>query len=90
MDAIGALGIARAFAFGGNTGRVMYEPQNTFWQKKFSFSQEKETTIRHFYDKLFQLKDLMNTDTAKEIANQRDQVMRSFVEEFYAEWNGKR
>lgn len=57
---------------------------------KHVFSQEKETTIRHFYDKLFQLKDLMNTDTAKEIANQRDQVMRSFVEEFYAEWNGKR
>lgn len=76
LDAIGAVGIARCFAYGGSVGSLLYNPED---QSKDSSS------IQHFYDKLFKLKDLMNTTTAKKIADERHQYMECFVQEFYRE-----
>ena len=81
LDAIGAIGIARAFAFGGSRGRYLYNPDD---------ESEKDSTIEHFYDKLFKLKDLMNTESARKIATERDRFMREYIDEFYAEWNGNK
>ncbi len=80
LDAIGAIGIARAFAFGGSRDRRMHDPKGL----------DKTSTIQHFYDKLLLLKDRMNTETGKRLAAQRDAYLREFLEEFYAEWDGKR
>ena len=80
LDAIGAIGIGRAFAFGGSRGRRMYDPEGL----------DKTATVEHFYDKLFKLKDLMNTATGKALAKQRDEFMHSFLEQFYAETVGER
>ena len=80
LDAMGAIGIGRAFAFGGSRGRRMHDPEGP----------DKSTTIQHFYDKLLLLKDRMNTHTGKQLADQRDAYLRSFLDEFYAEWDGKR
>ncbi len=80
LDAIGAMGIGRCFAFSGSTGRIMYDPEND----------QMPTTIKHFYDKLLLLKDRLNTQKARQIATHRDAYMRQFLEEFYAEWNGER
>ena len=80
LDAMGAIGIGRAFAFGGSRGRQMHDPEG----------EEKATTIQHFYDKLLRLKDLMNTKTGRAMAEQRDLYMRRFLDEFYAEWDGER
>ncbi len=81
LDAIGAIGIARAFAFGGSRGRYLYNPDD---------KEENESTIDHFYQKLFKLKDLMNTQSAKEIAQNRDLFMREYIDQFYSEWNGEK
>lgn len=78
LDAIGAIGLARVFAFGGSKQREIYNPQ-----------QPDQTTIQHFYDKLLKLKDLMNTTTAKQIALERHIYLESFLEQFYKEWNGE-
>ncbi len=80
LDAIGAIGIARAFAFGGSRGRRIHDPD----------AQDRTTSVQHFYDKLLLLKDLMNTDTGRRLAQQRDAFLRDFLEEFYAEWDGIR
>ena len=80
LDAIGAIGIARTFAFGGSRGRAIYDPAG----------EDKTTSIQHFYDKLLLLKDRMNTDTGKAMALQRHEYMRGFLEEFYGEWAGER
>jgi len=91
LDAIGAIGISRTFAYGGSTGREIYNPEippqkhNTFEKYKSS----KGPTINHFYEKLLLLKDLMNTPTAKRIAQKRHKVMETFLEQFYKEWEGK-
>ena len=80
LDAIGAIGIGRAFAFGGSRGRRMHDPDGV----------DKTATVEHFYDKLFKLKDLMTTPTGKNLARQRDEFMHSFLEQFYAEAVGER
>ena len=80
LDAIGAIGIGRAFAFGGSRGRRMHDPDGL----------DKTATVEHFYDKLFKLKDLMTTPTGKNLAQQRDEFMHSFLEQFYAEAVGQR
>ena len=90
LDAIGAIGIARTFAFGGNHHQAMYDPdvKPIANMDESQYRNHVSTTLNHFYEKLFLLKDLMNTDTAKRIAHQRDEYMRSFVDEFLAEWDG--
>lgn len=91
LDAIGAVGIARAFAYGGHKGREIYNPEikpehhKSFEQYKNSMS----TTINHFYEKLLLLKDLMNTETARKIAEKRHAFMELYLQTFINEWEGK-
>lgn len=90
LDAIGAIGIARAFAYGGNHNRVMYDP-NIFPNLEMNeeeYRNHVSTTINHFYEKLFNLKDLMNTNTGKQLAISKDEYMRAFVKRFLEEWEG--
>lgn len=91
LDAIGAIGIARAFAYGGSKGRLLHDP-NVPVELHESFETYKNSpapTINHFYEKLLLLKDLMNTETAKKIAIQRHMYMENFLKQFYAEWEGQ-
>ena len=90
LDALGAIGIARAFAYGGSRGRVMYDPEVKPVENMDGeqYQNHCATTVNHFYEKLFLLKDLMNTDTAKKIAEQRENYMRRYLAEFLKEWDG--
>ncbi len=92
LDAIGAIGIARTFNYGGFKNRAMYNPEiePVLNLSKEDYKNNTAPTINHFYEKLLLLKDKMNTDTAKQIAEQRHQFMEQFLNQFYAEWNGER
>ena len=90
LDAIGAIGIARAFAYGGNRNRHMYHPdiKPNLNMTKEEYVKSESTTINHFYEKLFKLTALMNTQTAIRIAKAREAYMQDFVAEFMDEWDG--
>ena len=92
LDAIGAIGIARAFAYGGNHNRLMYHPEikPNLNMSKEEYRKSESTTINHFYEKLFTLTALMNTQTAIQIARARETYMQEFVSEFMDEWEGVR
>ncbi|MFP4556130.1 MAG: HD domain-containing protein [Bacteroidales bacterium] len=89
LDAMGAIGIARAFAFGGSKGFEMYNPEaKPVMHESFKdYKSSNSSTINHFYEKLLLLKDMLNTDTAKSIASRRHAYMEEFVERFLVEWN---
>ena len=80
LDAIGAIGVARAFAYGGAHGRALHDPTNA----------DSATTIQHFYDKLLLLEGMMATDAGRCAAHHRDAYLRGFLEEFLTEWGGER
>ena len=91
LDAIGAMGIARTFAYGGHKNRLMYHPDEKPVMHQ-SFAQYKKNTghtINHFHEKLLLLKDRMNTASAKQIAVGRHKFMQSYLDQFYEEWDGK-
>lgn len=92
LDAIGAIGIARTFAYGGANGRPMYDPgvKPTAHETFEAYKGSNGPTINHFYEKLLLLKDMLHTDVAKRLAEQRHVYMERYLEEFFAEWEGKR
>ena len=89
LDALGAIGIARVFAYSGSRNRPLYDPaiKPMLSMDKETYYQHTSTAINHFYEKLFYLKDMMNTETAKRIAEQREQYMKNFVTVFLNEWD---
>ena len=91
LDAIGAIGVARTFNYGGFKNRPMYDPAiaPNLHMTKDEYKANNAPTINHFYEKLLLLKDKMNTATGKEIAQQRHKYMEGFLAQFYAEWDGE-
>lgn len=92
LDAIGAIGIARTFNYGGFKNRALYNPEiaPNLTMTKEEYKNNEAPTINHFYEKLLLLKDKMNTQTGKQIAQDRHRYMEDFLEQFYAEWEGKK
>ncbi len=92
LDAIGAIGIARAFAYGGFKQRILYDPEipPTLHQSFEEYKRSEGTTINHFHEKLLLLKDRMNTATAKGIAEERHRFMEEYLRRFHEEWKGNR
>lgn len=92
LDAIGAIGIARTMIFTGAKGRTLHipdlEPRKNMTLKEYRSSNG--TTINHFYEKLLKLKEIMNTNSAKIIADERHKFLEIYLEQFYAEWNGNK
>jgi uncharacterized protein len=90
LDAIGAVGIARAFAYGGKKGQAIYDPgletRNEMTEEEYRHG--KSSSINHFYEKLLKIKERLNTDTAIKMAEERHQFMEKFLQQFYKEWNG--
>lgn len=91
LDAMGAIGIARVFTFGGYKGRTLYDPDASpkEHQTAEDYKRGVGTTINHFYEKLLLLKDKMHTSEGKRLAEQRHQFMEHYLEEFYREWEGE-
>ena len=92
LDAIGAIGIARAFNYGGFRNRALYDPNipPNLNMTKEKYRNSKAPTLNHFYEKLLLLKDRMNTETGSRMALERHTYMRRFLDQFYKEWEGKR
>ena len=88
LDALGAIGIARTFAYGGFAHHILYDPtiKPVLHESKEAYFNAKNTSINHFYEKLLLLKDRMHTTTAKKIAQKRHAIMEEYLEKFYAEW----
>ena len=91
LDAIGAIGIARAFTYGGFKNRTLYDPaiKPVVEHTKDSYKNTTAPTINHFYEKLLLLKEMMNTETGKNIADQRHNFMLTYLDQFYKEWEGR-
>lgn len=91
LDAIGAIGIARAFTYGGYKNREMYNPEikPALNMSKEEYKSSTAPTINHFYEKLLLLKDQMNTEAGRQIAMERHQFMETYLQQFNNEWNGK-
>jgi uncharacterized protein len=95
MDAIGAIGIARTFTYGGTKNRPLYDPAVPYIEnisKEAYMAQQgaNPPTINHFYEKLLRLKDMMKTDSGKAMAEQRHAFMETFLQQFYDEHDGKK
>ena len=92
LDALGAIGIARAFNYGGYKNRELYNPtiKPNINQSKEAYKKSTAPTINHFYEKLLLLKDKMNTDSGKQMAEERHDFMIRFLAQFYSEWEGKK
>ena len=90
LDAIGALGIARTFAYGGYKNRLIYHPDEkpVLHESYEDYKKNEGHTINHFYEKLLLLKERMNTNTGKKIAEGRHQFMQNYLDQFYREWDG--
>jgi len=91
LDALGAIGIARVFAYSGFKNRPIYIPgeKPIFHQTKESYVKKSGSAINHFYEKLLLLKKLMNTKTAKKLAEERHRFMKRYLDQFFREWNSK-
>mgnify|MGYP001818514695 CR=1 FL=1 len=91
LDALGTIGIARAFAYGGSEHREMHNPETSPKQHESvaQYRRSESTTINHFHEKLLLLAERMNTDTARRLAGERQAYMESFLERFAAEWEGR-
>lgn len=92
LDALGAIGIARTFNYGGFKNRVLYNPriQPNLNMNKEEYKNSESPTLNHFYEKLLLLKDKMNTPTGKKLAEGRHKYMELFLSQFYAEWDGEK
>jgi uncharacterized protein len=92
LDALGAIGIARTFNYGGFKNRALFDPEikPNLKMTKEEYKTFNNPTINHFYEKLLLLKDKMNTPTGRQIAKKRHQFMEEFLVQFYAEWNGEK
>lgn len=91
LDAIGAIGIARCFAYGGHAGRLMYDPEipPVMHATAEAYKAAKGTSLNHFYEKLFLLKERMNTPSGRALAEARHRFMEGFVAQFLEEWSGQ-
>lgn len=93
LDAIGAIGIARCFTYGGSKNSALHDPRilprDNLSKEKYMSKEEKQTSINHFHEKLFKLKDMMKTEAGKRRAEKRHKFMEDFVAEFYQEWSGR-
>lgn len=92
LDALGAIGIARTFNYGGFKNRALFDPdiKPNLKMTKDEYKASNDPTINHFYEKLLLLKDKMNTKTGRQIAEKRHQFMEAFLDQFYAEWDGRK